>query len=237
MDRPLLCLDTSIPTGSVALVDSSGRAETRTRADRASQAEKLFGTLSELLSGSGITPRELGGVAVASGPGSFTGLRIAASTAKTLAWTAGCPLYAAGSLLSLSMKGGMEQALPVCATFDAGREELYAACYRWESEAEYTELLPPCALPPGELVDALENLPGGKKRFAICGQGFRRRQAELLEAGGGLFQPLEETCDQPDAASLGRLVLAGGDRYLVGDITGFEPVYLRTGQAGLRLGQ
>ena len=158
MSGPLLCIDTSTPVGSVALVGKEGPLASRTREDRAAQAERLFSTVKELMAGCGVSFAQLGGVAVAGGPGSFTGLRIAASTAKTLAWAAGKPLYAAGSLIALS-SGAAEYALPVCATFNAGRDELYTACYLWSSCTSLAEeLLAPCALSVQKLCDLLNTI-------------------------------------------------------------------------------
>ena len=235
MTGPLLCIDTSTPVGSVALMDEQGALASRTRKDQAAQAERLFSTIGEMTAECGLTFAQLGGVATAAGPGSFTGLRIAASTAKTLAWITGKPLYAAGSLLALAY-GAAESGLPVCATFSAGRDELYAACYLWKPGASRAgELLAPCALTVGKLCSLLPGL--AREGKIIClGQGFRKREEEIRACAGKYLEPAPEKLDQPDASLLGRLVLASLECYRVEDIPAFEPHYVRVGQTDLRLG-
>lgn len=231
---PLLCIDTSIPLGSVAIVDRTGQLAGLTRPDPAGQAEKLFPTIRDLLDQAGLSFAALGGVAVASGPGSFTGLRIAASTAKTLAWAAGKPLFAVGSLLALAF-GARQLGLPVCAGFDAGREELYAACYRWpEDSAAEEELLAPCAVAADELAGRLERIAAGG-RIVCLGQGCRKYAGQFERALGRLLEPAAPDLDSPDAQRLGRLVFDSPRRFRVGDVTAFEPDYIRVGQAALRL--
>jgi tRNA threonylcarbamoyladenosine biosynthesis protein TsaB len=66
-------------------------------------------------------------VIVGAGPGSFTGVRVAAATARGLAHGLGVPLYAYSSLAAVAMETGLDG--NVCALFDARRGEVYAACY------------------------------------------------------------------------------------------------------------
>jgi tRNA threonylcarbamoyladenosine biosynthesis protein TsaB len=68
------------------------------------------------------------GVAVATGPGSFNGLRVALATAKSLAFALAVPLYGI-STLDVIAWGGRQSAHPIWALIDAGRGEFYAACY------------------------------------------------------------------------------------------------------------
>ena len=235
MTGPLLCIDTSTPVGSVALMDEQGALASRTRKDQAAQAERLFSTIGEMTAECGLTFAQLGGVATAAGPGSFTGLRIAASTAKTLAWVTGKPLYAAGSLLALAY-GAAESGLPVCATFSAGRDELYAACYLWQpGSSQAQELLAPCALGAGKLCSLLPGL--AREGKIIClGQGFRKWEEEIRACAGKYLEPVPEKLDHPNASLLGKLVLTSAECYRVKDIPAFEPHYIRVGQTGLRLG-
>lgn len=231
---PLLCIETSTPVGSLALLGERGLLAVRSGEDPAQRAERLYSNIREMLEGCELAPSAIGAVAVAAGPGSFTGLRIAASTAKTLAWAAGKPLFAAGSLQSLAF-GAAEPGLPVCASFDAGRQELYAACYMWpDLSGPAQELLAPCVLSVEQMRRSLVGLAAGRK--IICaGQGFRKWEKDLLSGSGGCLQRVPEDLDLPDAACLGRLVLACPERYLVDKAITFEPYYVRVGQAALRL--
>ena len=233
---PLLCLDTSTPVGSFALLGEQGLLARRSGADPAQRAERLYSNLREMLDSCGLTLSGIGGVAVAAGPGSFTGLRIAASTAKTLAWAAGKPLYAAGSLLTLAY-GAAEPGLPVCASFDAGQRELYAACYLWPGlSGPAQELLAPCVLSVEKMRPCLAGL-SAEQSILCAGQGFRKWEKELLSGSGGRLRRATPDQDLPDAVCLGRLVSAAPELYRVAEIETFEPFYVRVGQAALRLKQ
>ncbi len=233
---PLLCIDTSIPEGSVAVVGSANPEEAIVRTGPNSRAEKLFIEIESLLAQSGLKPDCLGGVAVAAGPGSFTGLRIAASTAKTLAWTLGKPLFAAGSLLCQANRAA-HTGLPVCAAFDAGRGEYYAACYRWtDLNSEPEELLAAGAWELESLCGLLEPM-AEKSGLVLLGQGYISSREQFDKRLGDVIRPVDEKLHGPDAGALGRLVLASPQSYLVRETTGFEPDYIRVGQAGLRLKQ
>ena len=74
----------------------------------------------------------LSGLAVAVGPGSFTGLRIAVSTVKGLALALGLPIAAVPTLDAMAAALPWA-ALPVCPVLDARKGEVYASRYRWEA--------------------------------------------------------------------------------------------------------
>ncbi|MCE5270653.1 tRNA (adenosine(37)-N6)-threonylcarbamoyltransferase complex dimerization subunit type 1 TsaB [bacterium] len=233
----LLCLDTSTPVGSLALAGPQGLVATRTSSSPASHTERLFSLIQNLLEGAGLTLPQVEGLALAAGPGSFTGLRIAAATAKTLAWSLGKPLYAVGTLECLAWGAHME-GLPTLALLDAGQGEFYAAVYLWaDSPAEGRDLLAPCALSGEALAAALEDLdlPGG--RLICAGAGAEAAWEGLLCVKGLSLSRPAARLNLPEAAFLGELVLAAPQRRRVQDIFTFEPTYLRSGQVQLRLGK
>ena len=125
--------------------------------------------------------------------------------------------------------------LPVCAAFDAGRSEFYAACYRF-SGTEYEELLSPGAYDLESLCRLLYSIAGSGK-LVLLGQGYLHTRGEFDNRLGAVLYQVDEKLHEPDAAMLGSLVLSRPERYLVGDAGAFEPEYIRFGQAGLRLGQ
>ncbi len=233
-EGPLLCIDTSIPVGSVAVVDPARPDDAHVRTGPNARAEKLFVEIESLLAECGLRPVDLGAVAVAAGPGSFTGLRIAASTAKTLAWTLGIPLFAADSLLCQAARAA-DTGPPVCAAFDAGRGEFYAACYRWSDPGRKPEqLLAPGAWGLESLCRLLEPLAAGSG-LILLGQGYLSAREQFDKRLGDRLRPVDEALHGPDAGALGRLVLAAAQSYLVREINAFEPDYIRIGQTGLRL--
>lgn len=92
-------------------------------------AQSLAPALAELLSEVGWSASDLQAVAVTSGPGSFTGLRVGVTTAKMLAYAAGCGVVEVNTLAAIAQQASSYAATtgPVWAVIDAQRGELFAA--------------------------------------------------------------------------------------------------------------
>ena len=130
----ILGIDTATRRASVALA-RDGEVASLVHLDGASgHARDLLARLDEMLTGAGLRPADLGGIAVTVGPGSFTGVRIGMATAKGLAYSLDVPLAGLSTLEGLA-----RAALPLagdaarlCAVLEAGKGEVYAACFRRE---------------------------------------------------------------------------------------------------------
>ena len=93
-DKPIMAIETSESLCSTAVYFSDKKYFQSVLRDKHSHAEKLMGSIEHTLNAAEITVRELGAIAVSSGPGSFTGLRIGMSAAKGLALGAGLAIIA-----------------------------------------------------------------------------------------------------------------------------------------------
>ena len=151
----LLAFDTSTPEGTAALRDGDGATLERRIGSSVRHAESLLPAIAGLLDEGGFRPSDLTAIVVGAGPGSFTGVRIAAATARGLARALQIPLHAYGSLLAEAAATGPVEG-PVCALFDARRDEVYAACYRFGADARQPVLEPRAAI----LDEVLEHLRG-----------------------------------------------------------------------------
>ncbi|MCM3700027.1 tRNA (adenosine(37)-N6)-threonylcarbamoyltransferase complex dimerization subunit type 1 TsaB [Paenibacillus macerans] len=101
----LLAFDTSTSSLAVAVMEDG-----RLLAERSMHAERdhsslLVTAIGECLDAAGLSKRDLTGIAVGVGPGSYTGIRIAVTTAKTLAWALRIPVYRVSSLEALALGG------------------------------------------------------------------------------------------------------------------------------------
>ncbi len=85
--------------------------------------------IEEVLANAGIKPSELDAIAVSEGPGSYTGVRIGVTLAKTLAWTLKKPLVGISSLKSLAANAALYDGF-ICPIFDARRGNVYTAVYK-----------------------------------------------------------------------------------------------------------
>ena len=128
--------------------------------------------VADLLAEAGLSATALDGVAVAVGPGSFTGLRIATAVGQGIAFGADLPVAAVGSLDALAW--GLDGVARV-ACVDARMGEIYAAAYRWTG-TDLDCVIDPLVAPAGRL----PMLPdgawiGGGNAFERCADGIAAR--------------------------------------------------------------
>ena len=214
--RPLLALDTSTPVGSVAVGRPGRLLAEAVIGVGVRHAEALLPAIDFAMGRAGIGPEDLGGIVVAGGPGSFTGVRIAGAAAKGLARALDLPLYSYSGLLVLAA-GLAASERPVCALFDARREEVYAATYAFGS-GRPTVLLSPGPRPVDEVLAA-----AGSPAPLYVGDGALKHRSRL-EAAGAHVAPAHLA--YPRAASL--LWLAEVDPSgRVETPAAWEPAYLR----------
>lgn len=103
-----LSMDTSTSSMTVALMEGQRQlGELNSRAER-NHSIYLLPMVKELLASNGLKPAQLGGIAVGLGPGSYTGVRIAVTAAKTMAWAIGCPILGVSSLEAMAL-GAVEK--------------------------------------------------------------------------------------------------------------------------------
>lgn len=98
-----------------------------------SHAEKLHVFIEEILSNSGITSKDLNAIAISSGPGSYTGLRIGVSAAKGLCFALDIPLISVDTLASLASQAKITDGI-VIPMIDARRMEVYSAIFNAKNE-------------------------------------------------------------------------------------------------------
>jgi tRNA threonylcarbamoyladenosine biosynthesis protein TsaB len=127
----LLHLETSTKACSVALSRNGLLIALKESVDdEYAHGEKLTLYIQHVLNESGVAMNQLNAVSVASGPGSYTGLRIGVSTAKGLCFALGIPLISVNSLISLATIGKEKHpGKRLCPLIDARRMEVFSAIY------------------------------------------------------------------------------------------------------------
>jgi tRNA threonylcarbamoyladenosine biosynthesis protein TsaB len=123
-----LAIETSGNIGTVALDDIHPQ-RVYSFTEGLAHGRSLLPSVENLLSSAGIRKPDF--VAVGVGPGSYTGLRIGVTVARTLAWTWECPLLGISSLTGLAFEAG-KQTRPIVSVVDAKQGEVYAAAYKWQ---------------------------------------------------------------------------------------------------------
>lgn len=235
----LLAFDVSGPIGSVA-VGSGARILARAFLPRSDEhAGQLLPEISAALSRAGVSRGEVEGIVVGKGPGSFTGVRVGAATARGLSVGWGIPLWARSSLAAAAASDGvqmpdeaiaamegadrmvaeaLEDGQPRYILFDARGDRLYAACYRLRTDAVET-LVEPHATTVGNLLEGA--LPSGV-RFAGSGALCH---ADRLEAAG--YSLLAPPVGVPTAEGLLRIQGLGAADPPEPRESRWEPEYLR----------
>jgi len=161
----ILALDTAATACSVALLTDAGLQEDGMQAERV-QAETLLPMVEKLLTGAGLSLKDLDALAFGRGPGAFTGLRVAASVAQGLAYGAGLPVVPVSNLDALAAAAmGRHQVGRIIACLDARMQEVYWAAYSDEG-GDLHRVTEETLCPPGELA-----LPPGDAWFG-AGSGW-----------------------------------------------------------------
>ncbi len=220
----LLALETSSPVCGIALAQlPSGEviAQAELRIEK-SHASHLMPLIQNLLQLSGYTLADVGAVALSAGPGSYTGLRIGAATAKGLCTALNVPLLAVSTLrvLARQVAAGLPDAARYSfgALIDARRQEVFAGIYRAAGEAVQPES--PAILTPEWLTEILS--AHGPTIF--CGSGAAKCRALLGEPTGAYYLPAAVV---PAVATLAELAAHNFRASVFEDVAYFEPAYLK----------
>ncbi|HET8946785.1 MAG TPA: tRNA (adenosine(37)-N6)-threonylcarbamoyltransferase complex dimerization subunit type 1 TsaB [Candidatus Polarisedimenticolia bacterium] len=159
-----LGIDTATRRGSVALAPAGS---VRLLQPGGGHAPELLEAIEALLTAAGAGAKDLAGIAVALGPGSFTGVRVGLATAKGLGYALGIPVAGLSSLEILARAAGLAPGALVCAAIEAGRGEVYAARFRVVQEG-VERLTDDAASPPARVAETLEG------REFVAGDGAAR---------------------------------------------------------------
>ena len=157
----ILALETSTELCSAALW-RDGKVDSREVDAGQRNSQVLLPMVDALLTSHGVKAVDLDGVAFGSGPGSFTGLRIACGVAQGIAFGADLPVVGIGALLALAQQSQAQRA--VCC-LDARMGEIYYAAYE-KRGCDWNTVHDPCLCKP----DAAPELPAGA--WIGCGSGF-----------------------------------------------------------------
>jgi tRNA threonylcarbamoyladenosine biosynthesis protein TsaB len=208
----LLAFDTATPATAVALVDGDAAFDARhvpAEGERPGHAAQLLPLAARLLDDAGLTFAELDRIAVGTGPGTFTGLRIGVATARALAQATGAELVGVSTLRTLAEAADAEG--PVMAVLDARRGEAFVAAYDGDDE-----LIAPAAVTP-ELLGTL-----AREGWLAVGDGAVRFRA-VLEPSGAVVPDDGSPLHDVNAITMARLAERGPRT----DREGVVPDYLR----------
>ena len=174
----ILALESSAVAASAALCEDEMLLGQTYLHTGLTHSQTLLPMAADLLEQCGLKPQDLDLIAVAAGPGSFTGLRIGVAAAKGLAWAAELPCAGCSTLEAMvwSLAGFQGE---VCAAMDARRHQVYNARFQVNGTAPH-RLTPDRAI---ALADLVKELEGTSVPQIIVGDGAQLCYDALTAAG------------------------------------------------------
>ena len=152
----LLAFETSAKAASVALFDDRKLLGEQYQNTGLTHSQTLMVMAEDLLKQCGKTVADITAVAVAEGPGSFTGVRIGVAAAKGFAWGGQLPCYGVSTLEAMAESLGIYEGY-VCPCMDARRSQVYNALFRAEN-GKLTRITEDRAIALKDLKEELKNL-------------------------------------------------------------------------------
>lgn len=220
----LLAFETSAKAASVALFDGEKLLGESYQNTGLTHSQTLMLMAEDLLKNCGAAVSDLTAVAVAAGPGSFTGVRIGVSAAKGLAWGKELPCYGVSTLEAMALGLGVQDGY-ILPTMDARRNQVYTALFVAENGC-VSRLFEDSAIALSELK---EKLPSDKP-ILLVGDGSALTYNTLSETVPNLILPPEHKMHQR-AVGVGLAANKAIARGENGDAASLTPNYLRLSQA------
>ena len=174
----IIALESSAVTASAAVTEDEKLLAQSFQNSGLTHSATLMPMAADLLKNTGLTMDEMDVVAVAAGPGSFTGVRIGVAAAKGLAWPGDKPCAPCSTLESMAWQCAHVEG-EICAAMDARRNQVYCARF-WAKDGALTRLTPDRALGLDQLS---EEVRASGKPQTLVGDGARLVQRALEERG------------------------------------------------------
>ena len=221
----ILAFETSAKAGSVALMEDGKLLGENYQNTGLTHSQTLLSMAEALLAHCGYAPKDVEAVAVAAGPGSFTGVRIGVAAAKGLAWGGEKPCYGVSTLEAMALNLGVYEGI-VCPVMDARRSQVYNALFRAEGGV-LTRLQPDRAISLEELAEELKKY---QEPIFLVGDGSILCYNTLLKDVPLLRLPAEHRMHQR-AAGVALAAQKQIEAGIPGDGAALSPNYLRLSQA------
>lgn len=225
-EMKILALDSSGLVASAAIVENDVTIAEYTINHKKTHSQTLLPMLDEIRRMTELDLQTIDAIAIASGPGSFTGLRIGSATAKGLGLALNLPIISVPTVDSLAYNLYGSEKL-ICPLMDARRNQVYTGLYTFEN-GELITIEPQCAVDISEIVRKI-NETG--KEVIFLGDGVSVYRERLEELTRVRFYLAPSCCNRQRAACVAAL---GEKLYKLGKVQNaaeHAPNYLRLSQA------
>ena len=221
----ILAFETTAKAGSVALLEDNRLLAESYQNTGLTHSQTLMVMAEDMLKAAGKSMADVTAVAVAEGPGSFTGVRIGVAAAKGLAWGGELPCYGVSTLESMALTLGAYQGY-ICPVMDARRSQVYNALF-YVNSGVMERVSEDRAIALSDLAEELKVL---KEPIFLVGDGSNLTYNTLRDSIPALVLPPEHRMHQraSGVALAAAKKIAAGDP---GDAAAMVPNYLRLSQA------
>ena len=221
----ILAFETSAKAVSVALLEGDKLLSESYQNTGMTHSQTLMVMAEDMLKQCGKTAKDVDAVAVAEGPGSFTGVRIGVAAAKGFAWGREIPCYGVSTLEAMAQSLGIYDGY-ICPVMDARRSQVYNALFEAD-RGEITRIREDRAI---SLDDLAEDVKKMEKPVFLVGDGSILCYNTLLERVPSLVLPPEHRMHQR-AVGVGIIAARQIRAGISGDAAALTPNYLRLSQA------
>ena len=220
----ILGIDTTGQTASAALVEGDKLIAEFTMNYKLTHSQTILPMIADILERTETDKASIDCIACACGPGSFTGLRIGAATAKGFALALDKPIVAVPTLDALAYNV-FETNKFICPIMDARRNQVYAAFYMWEN-GKLIRLTDHMAESIERVIEIAEML---EHEVIFLGDGVPVHRERLEQNPAFLFAPAH--CNMQSASAVATLGAIMAEEGLAKPGNAFELIYLRKSQA------
>jgi len=221
----ILALETSAKAVSAAVTEDGKVLASGYQDTGLTHSRTLMPIVEHILKNTDLTVQDCDVIAVAAGPGSFTGIRIGVSAAKGLAFAAEKPAVGVSTLAAMARNVAWLDGLVICA-MDARRQQVYNALFQAEN-GTLTRLTPDRAI---SLEDLAAEVKGDERPKIIVGDGARLCYNALSEQGISCrIAPPHLVMQNAVSVALEAETLAEAGHFVTAQ--DLQPVYLRPAQA------
>lgn len=219
----ILAIDTSNNVLGVALIEENKVLGEYITNLKKNHSVRIMPAIQTLMKDCEKTPKDLTKIVVAEGPGSYTGVRIGVTIAKTMAWSLNIPLVGVSSLKILAATSGRHFDGFVSPLFDARRGQVYTGLFQYKNEQLETMKKDALVL----LSNWVEELKEGSQKVLFVGNDVELHRDEIQTVLGetALFASITEQNPRPS-----ELALLGQGLPAV-DVHQFVPNYIRLAEA------
>ncbi|MFQ7311869.1 MAG: tRNA (adenosine(37)-N6)-threonylcarbamoyltransferase complex dimerization subunit type 1 TsaB [Sellimonas sp.] len=221
----ILAMDSSGLTASIAVVEEEQILCEYTMNYKKTHSQTLLPMLDDAVRMTGLSLDSIDAIAVAGGPGSFTGLRIGSATAKGLGLALDKPLIHIPTVDAMAYRlygfGGL-----ICPIMDARRNQVYTGVYRFENSFEIVE-----RQMAEDIVKLAELLNSYGEKVVFLGDGVPVYKEKIRESVTVPFSFAPPHLNRQSAAAVGALGLVYAKEGKLENARDHQPDYLRVSQA------